>query len=116
MLVIVGSLLLSNLGYFYANFWSPYKYREYAPSDIFFTPYVRIFIQQFVVILAGFFMVVLQAGMAAAILLLVFRLFVDLCMVAIRKDSDFVRQLSEKLAKPGQDSSVIQQQLERLSE
>ena len=116
MLLIIGSLLVSNLGYFYSNFWQFEKYKEYAPSEIFFSPYLRIFIQQFVVILAGFFMVFLDSGIVAAALLLLFRLGVDLCMVAIRKHNGFAKELSEKIAKPDQNPSEVQQQLERLSE
>lgn len=114
--VMLGSLLLTNLAYFYHNFWTPSKYREYAPSEIFMGPYVRIFIQQFVVILAGFFFVFLNAGYAAAVLLIGIRLLVDLVIVSIKKDAAFLEVLSEKLAKPGQDPSEVKQQLERLSE
>tara|TARA_R100000935_G_scaffold58911_1_gene99575 strand:+ start:6810 stop:7538 length:729 start_codon:yes stop_codon:yes gene_type:complete len=113
---MLGSLLLTNLGYFYSNFWVPYKYKEYAPSEIFFTPYVRIFIQQFVVILSGFFFVFLNAGLVASALLLVFRLFVDLLMFQIKQDSVFLNMLAVKLAKKGQDPKVVRQQLEKLSE
>lgn len=116
MLILLGSLLLTNLGYFYSNFWITFKYRDYAPSEIFFSPYVRIFIQQFVVLLSGFFIVFLHAGFVAAVLLLVIRLFIDLVMVAIRKDSGFLNKLVLKLAKDGQDPQEVREQLEKLSE
>ena len=87
MLVIISSITVTNLAYFYNNFWHNEKYKEYTPRAIFFKPYIRIFIQQFVVILAGFFFIVFEAGNVAAILLIVFRLVVDLAMVFIRKDS-----------------------------
>lgn len=116
MVIMLGSLLLTNLGYFYSNFWLPFKYKEYAPGDIFFGPYVRIFIQQFVVILSGFFFVFLHAGFVAAILLILFRLFVDLVMVTIRKNSSFLDKLAIKLAKEGQDPQEVKAQLEKFSE
>ncbi len=116
MLLMLGSLLITNLGYFYANFWVTFKYKDYAPSEIFFSPYVRIFIQQFVVIFSGFFIVFLHAGLVAAVLLLVFRLFLDLIITAIRKDSSFLQKLAVKLAKEGQDPKEVQEQLEKLSE
>ncbi|WP_432411701.1 DUF6498-containing protein [Rasiella sp. SM2506] len=116
MLIMLGSLLLTNLGYFYSNFWITFKYKEYAPSEIFFSPYVRIVIQQLVVILSGFFFVFLQAGFVAAVLLLVLRLFIDLVMVTIRKDSDFLNKLAFMLVKNGQDPQEVREQLEKLSE
>ncbi len=116
MIIMLGSLVLTNLGYFYSNFWVPFKYRDYTPNDIFFAPYVRIFIQQFVVILSGFFIVLFHAGFVAAILLLVFRLFIDLVMVNIRKNSGFLDTLAVKLAKDGQDPKEVRAQLEKLSE
>ncbi|QIE59263.1 hypothetical protein G5B37_06710 [Rasiella rasia] len=116
MAIMLGSLLLTNLGYFYNNFWTTYKYREYAPGDIFFSPYVRIFIQQFVVIFTGFFFVFFNAGVVAALLLIIIRLGVDLLIVSIKKDSNFLKLLSEKLARPDQSPEEIKRQLEKLSE
>jgi hypothetical protein len=85
--IIVASLFITNLGYFYNNFLSQKKFKDYKPSSLFFKPYVRIFVQQFVVILAGFFFVITAADMAAALLLIGFRLIIDLSIVSIRKDS-----------------------------
>ncbi|MFC7356741.1 DUF6498-containing protein [Jejudonia soesokkakensis] len=87
MHAIIASLVVTNLGYFYTNFLATEKYKEYTPAQLFFKPYVRIFIQQFAVILAGFFFIILSQGIAAAILLLIIRLPVDLIMVGIHKDS-----------------------------
>ena len=88
MSIIIASLVVTNLGYFYTNFLASEKYKEYSPAELFFKPYVRIFIQQFAVILAGFFFILFSEGIAAAILLLIFRLAVDLVMVGINKDSE----------------------------
>ncbi|MDT0556124.1 DUF6498-containing protein [Patiriisocius hiemis] len=85
--IIVASLFITNLSYFYNNFLIHKKYQDYKPSSLLFKPYGRIFIQQFVVILAGFFFVLTAADMAAAILLIGFRLIIDLSIVSIRKDS-----------------------------
>ena len=85
--IIVASLFITNLSYFYNNFLIQKKYQDYKPSSLLFKPYGRIFIQQFVVILAGFFFVLTAADMAAAILLIGFRLIIDLSIVSIRKDS-----------------------------
>ncbi|MDX1461926.1 MAG: DUF6498-containing protein [Marinirhabdus sp.] len=116
MSIMIASLFITNLGYFYTNFWKNQSYTTYAPSEIFFSPYVRIVIQQFVVIFAGFCMVLLHAGLAAAYLLLLFRLAVDLCMVAMRKDSNVLDQMANVLSNSGQSPAEIREQLRRFSE
>lgn len=71
---------------------------EYSPKAIFMKPYVRIFIQQFVVILSGFFYFLFPDGIATAVILIVLRFFVDSIIVSFNKDSevfdDFVRKRS----------------------
>lgn len=96
MSVIIASLVVTNLGYFYTNFLASEKYKEYSPAELFFKPYVRIFIQQFAVILAGFFFIILSEGTAAAILLLLLRLPVDLIMVAIHNKSQPLEDFAKK--------------------
>jgi len=51
-------------------------------------PYLRIFVQQFVVILSGFFLVFLKAGMVAAVILIAFRLVLDLILIGLRENSE----------------------------
>jgi hypothetical protein len=98
LIVVLISIIITNLAYFYTNFWLKKKYEEYSPNAIFMKPYVRIFIQQFVVILSGFFYFLFPDGIATAIILIVLRFFVDSTMVSFNKDSevfdDFVRKRS----------------------
>jgi len=96
MSMVLGSLVLTNLGYLYTNFLSNEKYKDYTPEEIFIKPYARIFIQQFVVLLAFFFYVIFSDPIVAAILLIFFRLLVDLVIVSIRKDSDVLDTLARK--------------------
>jgi hypothetical protein len=79
-------------------------------------PYVRIFIQQFVVILAFFFFILFNSGMVAAVLLIFFRLFVDLVMVSIKKDSRMLETLTKKIAKNPEQYPEIRKQLQEFSE
>jgi len=96
--VVLISIIITNLAYFYTNFWLKKKYMEYSPKAIFMKPYVRIFIQQFVVILSGFFYFLFPDGIATAVILIVLRFFVDSIIVSFNKDSevfdDFVRKRS----------------------
>ncbi len=87
ILYVLVSIGVTNISYFYNNFLVPKKYLDYTPKSIFFKPYVRIIIQQFVVILSAFSLVVFPGGMVPAILIIVFRLLVDSIMVSFKKDS-----------------------------
>ena len=116
MPLILASIIINNLSYFYTNFWRNEKYKDYAPDNIFMRPYVRIFIQQFVVILAFFFYIILNSGMIAAVLLIIFRLFVDLVLFSIKKDSKMLDILSKKIAKTPDQYPEIKKQLQEFSE
>jgi Family of unknown function (DUF6498) len=62
----------------------PAKYHEQTIQGMFIQPYVRIFIQQFATILAGFFVIIMQSGFAAAVLVILFRLVVDSMLLSAR--------------------------------
>lgn len=116
MLMALASILFTNLSYFFTNFWKPKKYRDYGPDEIFMKPYLRIIIQQFVVIIAAFFLVVLNAGLAAAILLIVLRLAVDLTIIGIKSDSTLLKKLAIKLSKTPEEIPQIEKSLEQFTE
>lgn len=116
MSALLLSILFYNLSYFYTNFFKPKQYLAYKASDIFFAPYLRIFVQQFVVIFSGFFFVVLDGGIVAAILLIVLRLGLDLGIVTIKKDSKLLERISKKLANEKQSASEVAELLERVTE
>lgn len=116
MPIILTSIILNNLMYFFTNFLRNKKYKDYSPDNIMMKPYVRIFIQQFVVILAFFFFMIFDSGMIAAILLIFFRLFVDLVMFSIRKDSKMLELLTKKVAKSPEEYAQVSKQLQEYSE
>ncbi len=54
-------------------------------------PYVRIFVQQLVVILTGFLFLILHAGLVAGVLLILVRLFLDLVWIASEGKADWFK-------------------------
>ena len=60
---------------------------------MFVQPYIRILIQQFVVILSGFFFILSSEGYAAALLVIGFRLLTDTLLIGVK----FSEPLKEKL-------------------
>ncbi|MEZ4858554.1 MAG: DUF6498-containing protein [Flavobacteriaceae bacterium] len=114
--ILLASLFVSNLKYFYSNFLQKEQYKEYSVSSLFFKPYVRIFIQQFTVILAGFFFMIFSEGFAAAILLIVFRLLVDLIIIGIHRDSNNLDKLLRKITKNEADFLEAKKKLQEISE
>lgn len=116
MYLILTPIIISNLSYFYTNFWRSEKYRDYTPDSILMKPYLRIFIQQFVVILAFFFFMLFDSGTIAAVLLIFFRLIVDLGLVSIRKDSQMLEAFTKNIAKTPEEYPEIRRQLQQYSE
>ncbi|HAT64340.1 MAG TPA: hypothetical protein DCS66_07025, partial [Flavobacteriaceae bacterium] len=116
MPILIASLFVSNLKYFYTNFWKNDQFKEYSPSGLFFRPYVRIFIQQFTVILAGFFFILLSEGFAAAVLLILFRLIVDLIIIGIHRDSNNMDKLLRKITKTEAEYLEAKEKFQEFSE
>ncbi len=77
----------------------PAKYREQTIQGMFIQPYIRIFIQQFATILAGFFFIVMQSGFAAAVLVVLFRLLVDSLLLSARHQEGARHKLEKLMLK-----------------
>ncbi|MFN0728844.1 DUF6498-containing protein [Polaribacter gochangensis] len=110
------AIVFMHFGKFIVDFIMGKKYLKFTPEDIMIKPYVRIFIQQFVVIIAFFFIVFNQVGIIAAILLITFRLVIDLTLEAIRENSKTLDFLSEKLANEKATKSEVKKQLINFTE
>ena len=93
---ILGFIVLSNAGYFYQNFLNDKQYEKYTAQELMMKPYLRIVIQQFVVILSGFFIITYNEASIVAILLIVFRLITDVVIVSIKEDSVLLEKLTQK--------------------
>lgn len=93
------TLAFSNVAMTFKNFVLPGEFRRTTTSKLYFQPYVRIFIQQFVTIFAWFFMFVSSSAMAASLMIIIFRLGVDLFLNKASMDKDFKAQLMARLKK-----------------
>ncbi len=106
------AIIFTHLGKFITNYVKNKKYEKFTANEIMFKPYVRIFIQQFVVILSFFFIVFGErAGIITAILLIIFRLIIDLFLESIKENSQLLDTLSEKLANEKASKEEIKKQL-----
>ena len=94
--IVIYLMIFTQLVKYLIDFVLPKKYFEFKVKDVFFKPYLRIVIQQFVVILGSFFIVLSSAPIIAAVLLIVIRFFLDLFLVSIKKDSKVLDYLVEK--------------------
>ena len=107
------AIIFTHLGKFVTDYIRNKKYQKFTAKEIMFKPYVRIFVQQFVVILSFFFIVFDNggAGIIAAILLIFFRLIIDLVLESIKEDSKTLDVLAEKLANEKASKEEVKKQL-----
>ncbi|KOY51893.1 DUF6498-containing protein [Polaribacter dokdonensis] len=106
------AIIFMHLGKFISDFIGQKKYLKFTAKELMFKPYLRIFIQQFVVIISFFFIVFDEgAGIIAAILLISFRLIIDLFFEAIRENNSLINDLSVKLANEKLSADEIKKQL-----
>ncbi|WP_299215291.1 DUF6498-containing protein [uncultured Dokdonia sp.] len=113
---VMMSIIAQNVGYFINNFIIKEKYHQYRAADLMMKPYVRIFVQQFVVIIAAFFVIFYEAGIMAAILLILFRTCIDLMIVAFKEDARLTDLVAHLIKKDEQDVEEVRQQLQQLTE
>lgn len=110
------AIIFTHIGKFITDFIRNEKYKKFSPKQIMFKPYVRIFIQQFVVIVSFFFIVFGEAGVIAAILLILFRLIVDLVLESVKENSKSLEVLAKKLANEKASKDEIKKQLMHFTE
>ncbi len=82
MTLVLGSILVYNLADYYFNFILPRAYKKTTTVILFAMPYPRIIIQQFAVILGGFFIMIDSGIMGVAILLILIRTLIELLFIA----------------------------------
>jgi hypothetical protein len=79
------------------RYWAiPAKYQHQTIQGMFIQPYIRIFIQQFTTIFAGFFFILMQSGFAAAVLVVLLRLVVDSWLLTA-KHNEVAKEKLQKL-------------------
>ncbi|TDG36533.1 hypothetical protein EZJ43_08430 [Pedobacter changchengzhani] len=102
------ALVFSNVAITLKDFFLPGIYKEATVSKLFMQPYVRIFIQQFVTIIAVFFMMLIKGSIAAAFMIIVFRLCTDLIILSASQNSKFKNLLINKLKKNQSEADADQ--------
>lgn len=93
------TLVFSNLAITLRDFILPKVYKTTTITKLFFQPYLRIFIQQFVTIIAMFFTILTNGSIAAALMIISFRLLSDIFITAASQNSTFKLQLVNFLKK-----------------
>jgi len=116
ILEIVTVLAIGQILKYVFDFIKPKKYLEFSASDIMMKPYARIFIQQFVVIFSGFFIMFASASSIAAILLIILRFVVDSFFVSIKSNSEFLTLIVDKVYDGKTPKAEIRKQLVLWSE
>jgi hypothetical protein len=104
-------LILGQILKFIFDFIKPRKYLEFSAYEIMFMPYLRIIIQQFVVILGSFFIVFSEASLVTALILIIMRFVLDLFFSSIRKDSEILDWTVEKLYNGKTSKTDLKKQL-----
>jgi hypothetical protein len=79
---VLISITVYNFADYVLNFIIPKKYETSSLNKTFTEPYVRIFVQQFTVIISGFFIVFSSGIIVVAIILIAFRTLIELYFVA----------------------------------
>jgi hypothetical protein len=89
---------------FYYSFIKAEKYKEVELEQYFVQPYLRIIIQQFVAIIPGFFIILFNAGMVVAIVLILIRAFVDSCLHYLSSSEEAIHNMAVFLSKDTMDN------------
>ncbi|GFZ79399.1 hypothetical protein GCM10011531_06490 [Aquaticitalea lipolytica] len=110
--LMVGTQLMK----FIFDFILPQKQLQFTVQEIMYKPYARIFIQQFTVILAMFFMMFTSVTYIAALLLIFFRAIVDFSLVSIKDNAQFLNYLVDKLYDGKTSKEELKKQLLLFSE
>lgn len=104
-------IFFNHMSWFVTGFLREKKYDYFTASEMMFKPYVRIFVQQFVVIISMFFIILFKSGLIVGTLLIVIRLCIDLSLEAIKENSKFLDYAAAKLANGKASKQEIKKQL-----
>lgn len=116
MWILVVSLFITHGYTFLMVFIKEDRFLEISPMEIMFAPYLRIFVQQFVVILSGFFLFFEQAAFAV-VLLLVTRTAVDILILEMRSKSEALDYVTTHLQKPEEwDDETFKKYVKNMTE
>lgn len=82
MILVLISIMAYNFADYILNFIIPKRYKTSSLNTVFTEPYVRIFVQQFTVILSCFFIIFSSGILIVAVILIIFRTLIELYFIA----------------------------------
>jgi len=106
MQLAFASIAVSCIAYSIRNFFLPKRFHAYTMTALFMQPYIRIFVQQFVAILAGFFFFFTDGAMAAAVLLIFIRFALDLYLFAVKYNPLVQQRLINRITQDGKFKNI----------
>lgn len=113
--LIFAILALSHISIALRDWFMPEKYHQYTLKNLFMQPYIRILVQQFVVILAGFFFILSTEGYAAALLVIGLRVLSDTLLIGVKQSTLLKEKLVKHMLKnDGVKEKEIREQLDAL--
>ncbi|MCU0404201.1 MAG: DUF6498-containing protein [Chitinophagaceae bacterium] len=114
-ILVFSILAVSHLGIVVRDWFIPEKYHTYTLKKMFIQPYIRILVQQFVVILSGFFFILSSEGYAAALLVTGFRLLTDTLLIGVKLNEPLKEKfITYMLKNDGVQEKEVREQLEAM--
>jgi len=90
--IIVLGILAAQLFYYFYQFIAKGEYRSRAVEVQMMMPYGRILVQQFLVIIGGFFIMVFRTPIVYSILLIIFKTILDLFPIQLKSKTNPSKQ------------------------
>ncbi len=90
-------IFFNHMSWFVTGFLKEKRFDYYTAKEILFKPYLRIFIQQFVVIISVLIMLISKQAILVGVVLILIRLFLDLTLEAIKLNSKLLDYIAEKM-------------------
>lgn len=92
-------IILNNVYFSVKSFFLPKKFLETTPSELMFQPYIRVFVQQFLVTLGGFIFIITGGPLAVALLLIALKTIIDLVGNAVPRNPKLTREIIDRMKK-----------------
>ena len=109
-------IFFNHMSWFVTGFLKEKRFHYFTAKEILFKPYLRIFIQQFVVIISVGLLLGTKKAVLVGVLLIAFRLIVDLILEAIKLNSKLLDYLASKMANEKISKEEMKRQLIIFSE
>lgn len=106
MLLAFACLALSNVLYTIKDFFMTGRFHQYTTNQLFMQPYLRIFVQQVISIISGFFIILTKGAAVVAALLILLRAVLDLYLSAVKNDEGLKDRLLQKLSKDDKGGQI----------